>query len=634
MHFTTRALTLALTLAFAASASAQSNEALKAAAQQAISTSPDVTARFNAYRAAADAVDVARGGYYPRLDLSASAGHDRDRVANRTPQEQSLSRSGAALTLTQLLWDGLATQNEVGRLGHEKLARYFELLDATEQTALEAARAYYDVLRYRRLVQLAEDSYVQHKSAFNQIQSRFKAGVGRGVDLEQAGARLALAESNLSTELSNLHDVSARYQRVVGVAPPKSLPLPLPLKDGLPASANEASLEAARRSPAVSASIETLRATKELLSARESAYQPKVEARLRSGTGKNFDGVRDQRSDSSAEIVLNWNLFNGGSDRARVRQQVNLVNQAADQRDKACRDVRQVLAIAYNDTRKLADQLIYLDRNTLAIEKARDAYRQQFDIGQRSLLDLLNSENELYTARRSYANAEYDLGIAYARVQAALSRLNTQLGLRSDREVPQGAENWSAGDEGPGRCPLDAIETQPLNLEELNRRAASLAPGAPLPSTPGTARATADSTNPALRTQPVSLRASAPALPSEPTAASVNGPTALSVRRLNEWAAAWEAKEVDRYLAFYAPEFRSDRGDTDGWKAQRRRLVTKKGDINVKLEEVLARELAPDRVETQFKQTYRSEGFSDVMQKSLIWQQIGGQWLIVKESNR
>lgn len=630
MHFKTRALTLALTLAFAASASAQSNEALKAAAQQAINTNPDVTARFNAYRAAADAVDVARGGYFPRLDLSASAGRDRDRIDSRTPQNQSISRSGTSLTLSQLLWDGLATQNEVGRLGHEKLARYFELLDATEQTALEAARAYYDVLRYRRLVQLAEDSYVQHKSAFNQIQSRFKAGVGRGVDLEQAGARLALAESNLSTELSNLHDVSARYQRVVGVAPPKAMPLPLPLKDGVPASANEASVEAARRSPAVSASIETLRATKELLSARESAYQPKVEARLRSGTGKNFDGVRDQRSDSSAEIVLNWNLFNGGSDRARVRQQANLVNQAADQRDKACRDARQVLAIAYNDTKKLADQLIYLDRNTLAIEKARDAYRQQFDIGQRSLLDLLNSENELYTARRSYANAEFDLGIAYARVQAALNRLNTQLGLRSDREAPEGSQNWSAGDEGPGRCPLEAIEIQPLNLDELNRRAASLTTGTVQPSTTVGSVAT-----PSVRTESAAPpKASANTLPSEPTAASVNGPTALSVRRLNEWAAAWEAKDVDRYLAFYAPDFRSELGDAESWKNQRRRLVTRKGEINIKLEEVLARELAPDRVETQFKQSYRSEGFKDVMQKSLIWQQIGGQWLIVKESNR
>jgi adhesin transport system outer membrane protein len=628
MHFKTRALTAALALVFAAGAAAQSNEALKAAAQKAISTSPDVTAKFNAYRASADAVDVARGGYYPRVDLSASAGRDRDRIDSRSPQSQSISRSGAALTLTQLLWDGLATQNEVGRLGHEKLARYFELVDATEQTALEAARAYYDVLRYRRLVQLAEDSYVSHKSAFNQIQSRFRAGVGRGVDLEQAGARLALAESNLSTELSNLHDVSARYQRVVGEAPPRALPMPSLLKDGVPASAHEASLEAARRSAAVSASIETLRASKDLLDAREAAYQPRLEARLRSGSGRNFDGVRDQRTDSTAEIVLNWNLFNGGSDRARVRQQVNLVNQAADLRDKACRDARQVLAIAYNDTKKLADQLLYLDRNTLAIEKARDAYRQQFDIGQRSLLDLLNSENELYTARRSYANAEYDLGIAYVRVQAALNRLGTELGLRSEREAPEGAGNWSAGDDGAARCPLDAIEVQPLNLEELDRRAATaLAPGLATPAPTGTSAATAPVRAPAATPKP-------PALPLEPTAASANGPVVLSVKRLNEWAAAWEAKDVERYLAFYAPGFRSDRGDTESWKTERRRLVSRKGDINLKLEEVLARELAPDRVETQFKQSYRSGGFSDVMQKSLIWQQIGGQWLIVKESNR
>jgi adhesin transport system outer membrane protein len=633
MPFKIHALSLALALVFSTTAGAQSNEALKAAAQQAITTSPDVTARFNAYRAAADAVDVARGGYLPRLDLSASAGRDRDSIDSRTPQTQSISRTGASLTLTQLLWDGLATRNEVGRLGHEKLARYFELIDASEQTALEAARAYYDVLRYRRLVQLAQDNYVSHKSAFNQIQSRFKAGVGRGVDLEQAGARLALAESNLSTEMSNLHDVSARYQRVVGAAPPTDLPMPALLKDGVPASAQEASLDAARRSAAVSAAVETLRASKELLGARESAYQPRLEARLRSGTGKNFDGVRDQRNDNTAEIVLNWNLFNGGSDRARVRQQVNLVNQAADQRDKACRDARQVLAIAYNDTKKLADQLLYLDRNTLAIEKARDAYRQQFDIGQRSLLDLLNSENELYTARRSYANAEHDLGIAFARVHAALNRLNTQLGLRSEREAPEGADNWSAGDEGPARCPLDAIEMQPLNLDELNRRAAALAPGTPPPALPGTPSSTTAA--PAPRTQPV-LKASAPtpALPTEPTAASANGPVALSVRRLNEWAAAWEAKDVNRYLAFYAPDFRSDRGDAESWKAQRRRLIVKKGDINVKVEEVVARELAPDRAETRFKQTYRSNGLSEVMQKSLTWQQIGGEWLIVTESNR
>ena len=137
----------------------------------------------------------------------------------------------------------------------------------------------------------------------------------------------------------------------------------------------------------------------------------------------------DQRRNTSAEITLNWNLFNGGSDTARVRQAANLVNQAADVRDKTCRDTRQTAEIAFNDTRKLAEQVAILDRNVLSIEKARDAYRQQFDIGQRSLLDLLNAENELFTAKRARANAEYDLGTAQARTQAALQQLTAQLGL-------------------------------------------------------------------------------------------------------------------------------------------------------------------------------------------------------------
>ena len=631
MRFKPQALFAAVAMLYATGAGAQSNEALTAAAQKAISANPEVTARFNAFRAAADAVDAARGGYYPRLDLSASVGHDRNTISSRTPETQSLSRSGASLSLSQLLWDGLATQTEVGRLGHERLARYFEVLDVTEQTALEAARAYYDVLRYRRLVQLAEDSYVQHRSAFNQIQSRVKAGVGRGVDLEQAGARLALAESNLSTEAANLHDVLARYQRVVGEAPPATLPAPVLLQQGVPANAVEAAAEAVRRSAAISASIETLRSAREQVSVRQSAYQPKIEARVRSGAGNNFDGVRDQRRDNSAEIVLNWNLFNGGADRARVRQQVNLMNQAADQRDKACREVRQVVAIAYNDTRKLADQLIYLDRNTLAIEKARDAYRQQFDIGQRSLLDLLNSENELYTARRSYANAEYDLLIAFARTHAALSRLGVELGLARAESAPQApddANQWAVGDDAPTRCPTTTIDAPVIDLPALNRRASG---NTLVPSPVAGAAVSAAPARPAA-SEPLASIATARVLP--PAALAANSPAALSVRRLNEWAAAWEAKDVSRYMSFYGPGFSSGKSDTAAWQARRRALVGKPGSIGVKLEEIVTQTLATDRVETSFKQTYRSGDFSDKTTKTLTWQLAGGEWFIVTESNR
>lgn len=609
-------LALSLTAAACAAAWAQSgNEALRATAQKAITSNPDVTARYNALRAATNEIDVARGAYFPRVDLSANVGRDSDRISTRNPESSSLSRSGAALALSQMLWDGLATSSEVQRLGHAKLTRYFEFVDATEQTALEATRAYYDVVRYRRLVKLSEDNYVEHKYAFEQIQSRVRAGVSRGVDLEQAGARLALAESNLTTDLSNLHDVTERYRRVVGEAPPEQLFEAAPLSQNLPASLAELLAQVSQQNPAIAAAIENLRAARAQASGSRSTYQPRVEARLRSGTGHNFDGVSDQKRDSTAEVVLNWNLFNGGSDQARVRQTADLLNVAADQRDRACRDARQNGSIAYNDTRKLTEQLVYLDRNVLAIEKARDAYRQQFDIGQRSLLDLLNSQNELYTARRSYANAEVDLGVAWLRSHAAVGRLVVALGLkRPDADdAAREASGWQAGDDSAARCPTDPTLVSPTSKSELDarvQRLLSLGAGmaAPLPG------------------------ATTAAAPVVPAAAATS--QAVVEQRLADWAQAWRSHEVERYMRFYAPQFQSATMPRERWMAERRRLVGKPGQVEVKIGKLATQQLSPDLVETRFEQTYRSADYSDTVEKTLVWQRIGNEWLIVKESNR
>ncbi len=582
---------------------------LAAAVQQAINNNPDVTARLNALRAAGNEVDVARGQYLPSVDLTASVGRDSDRITSRSPASQSLSRNGLALSATQILWDGMATRQEVTRLDHARLTRYFEFLSTTEETALEATRAYLDVERYRKLVSLAEDNYVQHKYAFDQLQTKFKAGIGRGVDAEQANARLALAESNLTTELANLHDVSARYLRIIGEAPvATSAATGVDLSKGiLPGNADTIN-QALAKHASISAAIENLRAAQAQAKGTESRYQPTVEARVRTGVGKNFDGVQDQKRDSSAEILLNWNLFNGGSDKARVRQYADLLNQAADQRDRACRDVRQTAAIAHNDIRKLQDQLVALDRNVLAIEKARDAYRQQFDIGQRTLLDLLNAENELYTAKRSYANAESDLQLAFARTHAATHNLTSTLGLSRDADGAEAPQDWQAADDAAQRCPVTTIDVKGTSMSDLDARARKLA--API------------------------MVAAAPAVVEPVAPTPKHSPVVSTVsQRLRDWADTWMAKDVDGYLAFYAKDFAPTRSTSAKWIEERRRLVSKTGKIELTLDNIRT-QVQGDTVVTRFDQKYSSSNYKDTSVKVLTWKQIDGKWLIVKESNR
>jgi adhesin transport system outer membrane protein len=265
MSHSIRASVLAVAALLACSAQGQTQatspaDALRSAAQKAIAANPEVSARLNALRASSAAIDISRGGLRPKVDLEASAGRTEDRITTRTPEGQSLSRSGVALSLSQILWDANVIRSDIQRAGHEQRARWFEFLDATESTALEAVRAHHDVVRQRALVALAEDNYVQHKYAATQIGSRVRAGVGRGVDLEQANARLALAESNLTAETANLHDVTARYARIVGELPPARVAKSAPSNAGQPASAGEAVNLAVQASPAVSAAIENLRA--------------------------------------------------------------------------------------------------------------------------------------------------------------------------------------------------------------------------------------------------------------------------------------------------------------------------------------------------------------------------------------
>ena len=610
-------------------AMAQTSSPVTQSVQKAIEGNPEVAAKFNAFRASNDEIDVASGNWKPHLDASANAGRRAYDVTQGAPTNPRFYEGGVRLELTQLLWDGLATHNEVERLSHAKLERYFDFLDATEQFGMEAAKAYYDVVRYRKLVALAEDNYIQHKVSFDQVQSRVNAGVGRGVDLEQVVARVALAESNLVTERANLHDVTERYIRIVGSVPPAENVSAVSMVRQLPATEQEAMRLAALQSPSVAGAIEGLRSARSAASGLKGAFQPRLEAHVRGATGHNLDGVLYEKHDATAEVTLTWNIFNGGTDSARERQYANLLTQAENLRDKACVDARQTVSVAFNDVKKLNEQLGYLDRNVVSIQKARDAYRQQFDIGQRSLLDLLNSENELYTAKRSYVLAEEDLATAIVRTYAGMGTLLASLGLKKpdSPDLAPEAQSWGIDGDASSRCPLDAIDVGGASFTQLDQRADKIAADrAPTALRPVAQPALAASApTPALR------NVTAVAVPAAATPAQS---VTISVQRLQDWASAWMSHDVYQYLNFYGPDFKPLKGSRADWIAARRRLVAKPGAITVTLSNVQAHALTDTRVETSFDQAYTSASFRDMMHKTLTWDRVGTEWKIVGESNR
>ncbi|QJW85719.1 TolC family protein [Ramlibacter terrae] len=178
---------------------------------------------------------------------------------------------------------------------------------------------------------------------------------------------------------------------------------------------------------------------------------------LRRDRGRNINGITGGTNSTVAEVVLNWNLFNGFADRSRERQFAEQLNVARDARDKTCRDTRQTTMIAYNDVVKLREQLDYLQLHESSLARALTAYRLQFQIGQRSLLDLLDTENERFRARRAVVNAQHELAIAYVRTQAGIGNLLRAL------EVSSRAATWTP------TCARGASATTPRSSARRRR---------------------------------------------------------------------------------------------------------------------------------------------------------------------
>lgn len=594
--------------------------------QKAVLGSPEVQSKWHAFRAAEGEVGMARGNLLPKLDISTGIG--RETLRQPAADDLKYRRDGYTVTLSQMVYDGFSSIGDVRRLGKAKLATYFELLDAAENTALEAARAYFDVMRYRHMLKLAEQNYVEHRAVYEQLLLRTQSGAGRRVDLEHAESRLALADINLSTEQANLHDVTARYMRIINEMPPAIMFGPGQLGKGYPASVTEALQLAFQHNPTLRTTVENAEAAQYDLEARRGAFHPRIDLRVRSDSTNNYQGVPGTREQQVAELILNYNIFNGGADSARMRHYAERRSLALDLREKACRDIRQTLVIAYNDVRRLSSQLGFLGIQVSSAEKTRDAYRAQFNIGQRSLLDLLDTENELLTARRTEVNAEIDLGLAYLRTQAGMGRLLHAFGLKHTEHdgLPDEAEYSSVpiADICAAQAPsMIEIDNNALTAKAL-KQLTTIKPGPrtavpPAPTFEAAAEATA------------SASPSAPALNTDPSGA----PTADAVLRqqLAAWSAAWSARDVPAYLHFYGASFVPEGGIArDVWAKQRQARIVKPSRIQVDLSDVQV-VIAGDSATTVFTQTYASDTYGDTSGKTLEWVREGGRWLIRKESS-
>lgn len=417
-------------------------ENLSEAVKQTIQTNPNVLVETNERLARNQDLGQAYAGYFPSVDASLGIGVERsDNPSTRAHaaagghpgSTRDFTRREAAVEVRQMIFDGFATSSEVERQKARINSQAYRVFGTSEAIALRATEVYLDVLRYQKMVALAQENYDAHVKVRDQIKKRAESGFGRGSDLDQATGRFALAESNLVVEQSNLRDAESNYLRVVGNLP-GDLTLPV-AQHPLPASLEEAINQALANHPVLKSAEADVDATYAQREAAKSAYYPRLHLEGGYTADENVDGQDGTNREDLMMLRLRYNLVNGGRDHARIQQTEHLINEAKEVRNNTHRQVVESIRLSWNSYATLQDQLDYLRLHMESSQKTYEAYQKQFNISQRTLLDLLDTENELFEAKRAYANGQFTELFARYRILAGTGQLLNSLGVALPEEA-------------------------------------------------------------------------------------------------------------------------------------------------------------------------------------------------------
>ena len=398
---------------------------INAAIQMAVQTHPAVGEAAANRRATEAEMHQSQGTLLPQVRLEAQAGPSRTNERDVAPPPAGnnswLPASKASIVVRQLLFDGFTSINEVWRQAARVDAAAARVHERSELTALDAAEAYIDVVRYLRLVALAQENVAAHRRILSNVQSRFQGGRAGEGDLEQTKERVDSAEAALTEFRRSLEDARAKFRKVIGIEP-FNLRGTGRLR-GLPGSKDQVLAVTLTDNPTIKAAQGDVDAAKYGFHSTAGAFMPNVSLEGRATEGNNADNFFGHYSQESLQVVASWDVFRGGIDSWKRVESAERYTQATMAHARLQRDAYESVDKAWSARTITSQRIAFLQSQVASNRKVIDAYSKEYDLGQRSLIDLLNAENQLFDAQVSLESARSVAVFADYQLLAAMGKL-------------------------------------------------------------------------------------------------------------------------------------------------------------------------------------------------------------------
>ena len=417
-------LTVRLYAMIACADGAARAETLNQALNSAYKFNPRLDAARATLRATDEEVPRAKSGFRPSVTGSADTSYELLTTQPRGPSNGDSNPRGYNVTLNQPLFRGFRTFNAVSVAEASVRAGRETLRSVEEAVLLEAVTAYMDVVRDQAIVRLRENNVVVLTRDLKATQDRFSVGEVTRTDVAQAQARRAAAVSALDLARANLKTSRATYERVVG-HPPSNLVEPRPSRI-VPRTLGESVEISARENPFVVAALYREQAARIVVEQIRGELLPEVS--LQADYRKRFDESTsiDWAETTTVTGRVTVPFITNGEIQARVRQAKHTHVSRLQEIEQARGEVQAQVVAAWSQHAAAKAQLESDQAGVSANRIALTGVREEERVGQRTLLDVLNAEQELLNSEVNLVTTKRNLVVASYSVVSNVGRLNAQ----------------------------------------------------------------------------------------------------------------------------------------------------------------------------------------------------------------
>jgi adhesin transport system outer membrane protein len=386
---------------------------LKQTLKEVIETNPDIAERAKNYNMTKEDLKAAKGAYLPKLDLSIATGNEKTaingNISDSVNKTVNLTTYQTSLSLTQNLFNGFQTTYYVKEQDARKFAAAYSYVEKVNTTSLATVTAYAELLRNKELLDTSKENVDITNEIFTKVQKLYDSGLTTLSEVNKIKSSLALAKANYVVQENSYNEAFYTLHRYVGrFLDPKELQKPV-VNSVLPANVDEAAQMALHNNPSIKAALYNIKLAQNTYKEKKAPFYPSIDLEVSESQNKNTGGIEQNTDNFKAIAYLKYNLFNGFSDSAGLQKSVSQIHQEIETKNSTQRQVVQNLNQSWSSFEKLQEQLKHLEEYKDYSVKTLALYSKEYDLGRRSLLDLLSAQNDLIGSRSQIINSSYNM---------------------------------------------------------------------------------------------------------------------------------------------------------------------------------------------------------------------------------